>query len=242
MTTHDWLLGGLAAFLVGFSKTGVPGLGILIVPLMAVVFPAKLSVGAVLVMLIVGDVFGVAFYRRHAQWNKLWPLFPWVLVGTIPGAWALAKFNNAELEPALGWLVLAMIAVDLARRHFDWQELPHHWAFGAVTGMAAGFATTLGNVAGPIMTIYFLSRGLVKNEFMGTIVWYFFIINLSKVPIFAALGIITADTLWFDLLMVPLIAAGAFAGKWALPRISQAAFTALVMVLAAVAAVRLILP
>jgi hypothetical protein len=53
---------------VGFSKTGIAGLGMLIVPLMANVFAGKASAGALLPMLLFGDVFAVAWYRRHAQW------------------------------------------------------------------------------------------------------------------------------------------------------------------------------
>ena len=52
-----------AAVLVGLTKTGVPGLGILIVPLMAAVFPAKSSVGVLLPMLLMGDVFAATDYR-----------------------------------------------------------------------------------------------------------------------------------------------------------------------------------
>lgn len=241
MTPQHLVLGVLSALLVGFSKTGVPGLGILIVPLMALVFPAKQSVGALLPMLIVGDIFAVTFYRRHAHWNKLWPLFPWVLAGTLPGAWALKQFGNEQLQPALGWLVLGMIAIEVARRRGNWDHLPHHWAFAAVTGLAAGFATTLGNVAGPIMTLYFLSRGLDKNEFFGTAAWFFLIVNVSKIPIFAGLGMISADTLRFNLWMLPAIALGAAAGRWTLPRIPQRAFATLVMVLAAGAAARLLI-
>ncbi len=229
-----------AAALVGFSKTGVPGLGILIVPLMAMIFPAKLSVGALLPMLLMGDVAGVSLYRRHALWNRLWPLLPWVLVGTIPGAWALAHLDSRALTPWLGWLVLAMVALELARRRFGFEQAPHHWAFGAFTGLAAGFATTLGNVAGPIMTLYFVSRGLDKNQFLGTVAWYFLIVNLSKVPIFAGLGMITAETLRFDLLMLPAVAVGAVAGYYAQARIPQRAFNNLVMILAVIAAWRLV--
>ncbi len=57
--TVHWICGVCAAMLVGFSKTGVPGLGILIVPLMVHVFPGKVSAGALLPLLIFGDFFAV---------------------------------------------------------------------------------------------------------------------------------------------------------------------------------------
>ena len=66
------------ALLVGFSKTGMPGAGLSAVALMAEAFPddAKLSVGAILPLLIVGDLFAISYYRRHADWQRLLQLFP----------------------------------------------------------------------------------------------------------------------------------------------------------------------
>ena len=65
----------LSAFLIGMAKTGVHGVGMLTVPLMAIVFGGKASSGLVLPMLIMADVFAVKYYHRHANWRfliKLW--------------------------------------------------------------------------------------------------------------------------------------------------------------------------
>lgn len=63
----QWALGVLGALVVGLSKTGVPGLGILQVPLFAFVLAdARLSVGALVVLLLVGDCMSVAYYGMHA--------------------------------------------------------------------------------------------------------------------------------------------------------------------------------
>ncbi len=242
MSITFWLWGVLSALLTGFSKTSVPGSGILIVPLMAMVFPAKVSVGALLPMLVVGDVFAVAFYRRHAQWNKLWGLFPAVTAGMGLATWALLHVTDTTMKPILGWMVLILIGLELIRRRAQWDHVPHHWAFVVTMGFLAGFATTMGNVAGPIMTVYLLSRGMEKNAFIGTGAWYFLIVNVAKLPIYGSLHMITAATLHFNLLMLPAIILGALAGKWILPRIPQRLFTSTVLVLAAVAAVKLILP
>ena len=91
------------------------------------------------------------------------------------------------------------------------------------------------------MAIYLLSMGLDKDTFMGTRAWYFFIVNLSKVPIFLNLGMITQHTLRFDALMIPAIALGAFSGKVALSKIPQKFFNWIVLILAAIAALYLIL-
>lgn len=242
----QWILGALAALLVGVSKTGVPGVGILTVTLLAQAFGGWNSVGIMLPMLILADFFAVAWYRRHAQWDRLVRLLPWVLVGVAAGAGALRFFGqNADtkalLNPVIGGLVLLMLALHL------WDErrggtLTTHSAAGTVTtGVAAGFATTVSNAAGPIMTIYLTAQQLPKQQFMGTLAWYFLIINLTKVPIFAAQGLFTSQSLFINLCTAPGIIAGVFLGRWLLPRFTERAFTATILVLAALGAVHLML-
>ena len=58
-----------AAFILGLSKSGIKGISIIIVALMVLVFEAKASTGILLPMLIVGDIFAVIYYNRHAKWK-----------------------------------------------------------------------------------------------------------------------------------------------------------------------------
>jgi len=251
--TWQLLLGAIAAFLIGVSKTGVPGIGILVVPLLATAFGGRASVGTMLPMLIVGDIFAVRWYRQHTQWKRLVELIPWVAVGMALGAlvlWHLGKAKGGKdlLEPLIGTLVLVMLAVHLLRRRWGDRLTPHSPVTVASTGTAAGFATTVSNAAGPIMGIYMTSLGLPKEQFMGTSAWYYFAVNLSKLPLFVALSlinparpIVTAHSLLFNVAVIPVIVAGVYLGRWLLPRIPQKLFDSVVLVLAAVAAVKLII-
>lgn len=236
-----WLLAGLAGVLIGIAKNGVPGLGILVVPLMAYAFPARDSVGILLPMLIVGDVMAIALYRRHAQWRALIGLLPYVVVGMLVAAWVLARLDNTGLRPVLGGLILALLILEVARNRMNWTNLPHHPVFGSGIGIASGFATTLGNAAGPIMSLYLLSRDLAKSQFVGTAAWFFFVVNSSKVPLYVHLDIITGQTLWFNLLVAPTVVIGAFIGYRLLPHISPALFKNLVLTLTALAALGLLI-
>jgi uncharacterized membrane protein YfcA len=240
ITVTSWILGLVAAFLVGFSKTGLPGLVILIVPMMAVVFPAKLSVGALVPLLLLGDIFAIVRYRQYTQWRKLWRLLPFVFIGMIPARFVLASIPDEPFKLVLGMLVLLLVLMELARRRYNWELMPRSLVFAAIMGILAGFATTMGNVAGPIMSVYLLSMGLDKNEFIGTGAWFYPIVNATKVPIYAQLGMITADTLRFDLISAPFIIMGALVGIIALPKIPQKVFSGLIFVLAAIAALGLI--
>ncbi len=237
-----WLAGAAAALLTGVAKSGVPGLGILAVPLLAMALPAKASVGAMLPILICGDVLVLARFRRHAQWSQIGRLLPWVALGMAGAYFALGRLDDRAIRPLLGALVLAMLLLEIIRRRLSWERLPHHPVFVGGIGAASGFATTMGNAAGPIMNLYLLARGLTKETFVGTAAWYFFIVNFAKAPIFAARGMITRESLLFDLAVCPLVAVGTWLGARLLRRLTPTVFLAVVFVLTAAAALRLLWP
>lgn len=184
----QWLVGGLAALLVGMSKTGVPGVGILTVTLLAQAYGGWNSVGLMLPMLLFGDLFAVAWYRRHAHWGVLVRLLPWVVVGLVLGAVVLHYLGQnaktkALMNPLIGGLVLLMLGMHFLQGKLGERFAPRSKMGTAGTGVVAGLATTISNAAGPIMTIFLTAQQFAKEQFMGTIAWYFFIINASKVPI-----------------------------------------------------------
>lgn len=239
----SWLLAAVAAALVGLSKTGIPGVSIPSIWLMAEAFgpDARLSVGAITPLLVVADVFAVAFYRRHAQWKMLWRLCPFVIAGMIPAMVLLGYASNAVMKPVLGWLILIVLTLELCRQRFQWQNVPHAWWFLGSMGFLAGFGTALGNAAGPVMGLYLVAVGLPKEQFMGTSAWFFFLVNVSKIPFYIGLEMVTVQTTLFDLWLVPVVVLSSLLGAAILPRIPQRLFNATVMILAAVGAVRLIL-
>jgi len=254
LTPEQWILGFFIALFVGFSKTGIPGVGILVVPAMAVLFGGRLSVGATLPLLIFGDIFAVLWYRLHARWDHLRELIPWVLTGIALGT-GLLWYTGIQggtvdwLNIIIGAVVLLMLALSLARQRWGDKLVPPSMVGHVSTGILAGFSTAVSNAAGPIMSIYLSGMmRLSKNEFMGTTAWYFFIFNLTKLPIYLFLSLVlpskpmvNSTTLFFDLVMLPVIILGAFVGKWMLPHIKQNIFNDVVLVFAGIAALKLII-
>jgi uncharacterized membrane protein YfcA len=237
-----YVFGALAAILVGLAKTGVPGVSIPAVLMMTEAFSGneKLSVGAILPVLLVGDMFAVKFYQQHTQWDRLLGLFPYVLLGMLPGVYVLLHVDHQQFKLVLGILVILLMAVEGARQRFGWADVPRQWWFVALIGMAAGFGTVVGNAAGPVMGIYLISRGMFKNEFMGTWAWFFMIVNLSKAPLFGSMGMITVETIQFDLVLIPFVILGALVGKRLFLLIPQKLFDPLVLALALIAAIRMV--
>lgn len=242
MNLVTFLLGAGAALLIGFSKTGMPGAAIPAVALMAEAFRenTRLSIGAMLPVLLLGDLFALAYYRRHANWDRLQELFPYVAIGMIPGYLVLWLVESDRLRVLIGAIILGLLGLQIARQRFGWEKMPDRRWFIATTGVLAGFGTAVGNAAGPVMSIYLISKRMDKQEFLGTAAWFFFIVNLSKIPFFLGLGMITPATLRLDVLLVPVVVVGAIVGVLVLKRIPQAVFNAIVLSLAGVAAVRMV--
>lgn len=241
----QWAVAGAAALLVGVSKTGIAGLGVLVVAVFALVIPStKQSTGIVLPLLIFGDLIAVLAYRRHAQWSYLWRLFPWTALGVIVGYFAFGRVNDHQAKVMIGAIVCAMVAVHVWRRYRTPQnaDLPeqHAWWVAALVGILAGFTTLVANAAGPLMAIYLLAMRLPKMEYVGTGAVFFMLLNWFKVPFMIDLGLITGGSLWFNLVLAPGVLVGAFLGKWLLPRINQKLFEALALALSAAAGLKLL--
>ena len=241
----SWIIVALCAMMVGISKTGIPNVAILVVPLMASAFPAaKQSVGVLLGILILADIFAVIYHRHNARWSHVLRLLPATFIGIVAGYFFLGLIeNDNHLKPIIGGIVLFMLCVHLWRTRTKGKDtsIPTQWWFALVLGFMAGVTTMMANAAGPVMVIYLLAMRLDKIEFVGTSAWFFFIVNWLKVPFSSKLEMMTIETIKLDLMMLPFIAAGAVLGIFFLKRIPQKAFAVIVQILAAIAALKLLL-
>ena len=243
----QWTLLLAASAMVGLSKTGIAGLGILTVAVFANVLPARESTGVLLPLLICGDVVAVAMYRRHAVWPHLWKLCPWVAAGVTLGFFAMGWMKDAHLfQHVIGGILLGMVAVHIWRKRESARagsadRIPHRWWFSALAGVMAGFTTMVANAAGPVMILYMLAMRLPKMEFMGTGAWFFLAVNLFKVPFSYRLDLITPASLALDLRLAGLVLAGALLGRLIIGRINQNLFEILALAFTILAALRMLI-
>jgi uncharacterized membrane protein YfcA len=243
LQTYQWALAIVSGVVIGMSKSGLNGLALLFSPLMALSFGGKASTGILLPMLCVGDIFAVAWYRRHAEAGYLLRLLPSTLIGMGAGVAVGGSLSDGSFRMMLGGIIVILLGLMI------WQDTqknkvayPEAWWFAAVAGLMAGFTTMVGNAAGAIMSIYLLSMRLPKKAFIGTAAWFFLTVNLLKVPLqivfWKNIGI---ATLTFDAIMIPGIAAGAFIGVKVSGKIPERAYRIFVMVMTGVAALMLFL-
>ena len=242
-TTVQLVVLMIAAVLIGINKTGLPGLGLLPVVMLANTFPVGLSTGIQLGMLALADLPAAWYYRKTVNWKQLGRLIPMALVGILCGHFVLHWIKDDwTLNLLIGAVILALCIFGLLKDFIlkDKEKIPTHWTFAAFFGLLAGFTTQVANAAGPVMAIYLIAMRFEKKEYMGTAAWYFMILNWTKVPIFMYEGRITLASVRADLAMIPLLLVGAAIGIWMLKKMPQKLFEKVVLVLAAAAAVKLL--
>ena len=206
----QWILLLLCSLLIGMAKTGLSGLGLMVVPLMASAFGGRPSVGLLLPILIFADVFAVSWYNRHADWRHVLKLIPWALIGILAGTFVGKVISEDGFSRLLAGIVIFGVVILL------WQDLrlkktgiPDQMWIAVSLGLLGGFATMIGNAAGPVMALYLLTMRLPKNVFIGTGAWFFFIVNVMKVPLHIwSWETINLESFMLDLLMIPAIAGG----------------------------------
>jgi uncharacterized membrane protein YfcA len=242
-TTAEWVLAVAAALLVGVSKTGIAGLGMLFVVIFAQILPAKQATGLVLPLLCFGDLVAVGSYRQHANWRHLWRLFPWAGVGVVIGYFPMGRIGDHETRRLIGGIVVTLVAVHLFRRWragAESSEAEHAVWFAPTLGVLAGFTTLVANAAGPLMAIYLLAMRLPKMEYVGTAAVFFLLLNLFKVPFMISLGLITPPSFTLNLWLAPAVLVGAWLGRRILPRINQKVFENLALFFSVAAGLRLL--
>lgn len=236
-----WLI--IAALLIGFSKTGINGALTPVIAVLASIFGGKESTGLILLMLIIGDIFAVFYYHQHAQWSKIRKVLPFVIIGLILGASVGIYISDQQFKNFIAISVLIclfiLIYMDIKKESL---RIPNSvWVY-TLAGVLTGFTTMIGNAAGPIFSIYLLSMGFKKQEFMGTTAWAFFIINLLKVPFQVFFWHnITPNTLLMNGMLIPVIAIGAILGAILIKKINEKVFHNVILVMTAIAAIRLLI-
>lgn len=233
------LMAGLAALCIGLSKSGLSGTATLNVVLMAQAFGAKTSVGLVLPLLIVADFMGYFINRHGGSWRQVLPMAPPAVTGVVIGWLLLGHIDNQAARVVIGWVILALLAfkVLLDFRRQDFLALTEHRGFAWTMGLGAGITTMLANAAGPVMTVYLLSRRMEKKDHLGVFSRFFLFINLFKVPFSTQLGIIHPQSLATNLVLLPAVVVGILLGWQILKRIPQKPFEHTLFALTLVAAV-----
>jgi uncharacterized membrane protein YfcA len=232
----------IAAFGIGFSKSGFQGVGMIHVVIFAFIFGARDATGVLLPLLIVGDVCAIGYFGKQAQWHHIRRLLPPTAVGVIVGWLLMRQLPETAFKPLVGSIILGLIGIQIMRmsRPNLFEKIPHQKWFASSLGILVGITTMLANSAGPVMALYLLAVSLPKWELVGTTAWFFLVINVFKVPFSYNMGLINFETLAINAIFAPAVLPGMWLGRWLIQRISQRVFDSLLLALTGIFALRLI--
>lgn len=246
MTSHLALFFGMAAlvaFIVGLSKGGLGGtLGALATPLMALVMPADNVIGLVLPILMLADVFAVAFY--WGQWNGglVLLLIPGSVLGVTIGTFFIKNAPTRSLQIALGVIVLLFAIYRISERRIlkSLKYRPHDW-HGLLAGTITGFSSALAHTGGPPVSIYLLMQEVTPRVFIATSAIFFMLLNWIKVPYYFYARLFDFQLLIRIAWLLPLVPLGVWVGRWAAGKVNKQVFERIIVSLLVVTAILLIL-
>lgn len=232
-------------FLIGLSKTSIGGIGMINAALLATILPAKESTGVLLVLLITGDLFAIGVYKKHVEWRMLQKLIGPVIVGVLAGVYFLSHSTDQSLKKTIGWIVLILVVLypisqRLQSKDFD-ISLKYPKPLRIILGSAAGFMSMVANSGGPPMSIYLLIRRNSVMNFLGNTAWFFFAVNIFKLPFTLGLGILDFQSFQYIFPALPAVPVGAIVGRKIVSKIDLELFQKITLVTAALVGINLII-
>lgn len=213
--SHDllfWVLAIIATFVVGASKGGVPGVGILAVPILSQAISPVIAAGLLLPLYVVSDWYGLWLYRKNFDlWNiKIISIAAAIGIGI---GWATARFNSDELVKLIVGLIGIWYTLDLIfKRKSAGAPKPADVPRGLFWGVITGFTSFVAHAGGTPYQMYVLPQRLEKMVYAGTATITFTIINALKLPPYFLLGQINPGSLQTGLWLAPVALLGAWAG------------------------------
>jgi len=237
LTTTDWILAFIATFIFGVSKSGLKGIAVIAVTLMALVFGSKASTGIIMPLLMIGDVFAIIYYRKHLMKQHLFRLLPWIFAGVLIGVFVGKDIPELFFKKGMAAIIIGSILMMFWWDRRKDKSVPTNKVFGISMGLTAGFTTMVGNLAGAFANLYFLAIRLPKNAFISTSAWLFFFVNWFKIPFHIfTWKTITVETLKINLYLIPVEVLGLFIGVKIVARIKDKHYRIFVMGLTAIGA------
>ena len=236
-----YLFAALAILIVGISKSGFgSGLGVLGVPLMALVIPPAQAAAIMLPLLCTMDIFNMLHYRSRFERTNLVILVPAALVGIALGTFTFRYLSDAHIRILIGVIsVLFVINYFIGRRNDAEQTTPNRLK-GSFWGAVAGFTSFGVHAGGPPVNMYLLPQRLDKTIYVGTTVVFFTMVNYVKLIPYALLGQLNGDNLLTSLIFAPLVPVGVWLGIKLHDRVNERLFYSLAYFFLLVTGVKLL--
>jgi uncharacterized protein len=213
---HFYLAAIPAVILMGIAKGGFAGVGMLGVPMLALVISPIQGAAITLPILMVQDVISIRAYWRQWDNRNLLILIPGAIVGIVIGYLLASKVSDGPFYLALGTISVIFALRGLIAGNLTPKKggVPA----GLFWGVGAGFTSMIANAGAPPFQLYVLPQRLPRDIFVGTSIAFFAIINWIKLPFFFGLGQFTQENILTTAALIPLAIASTYFGVWLVRR------------------------
>lgn len=230
-----WLTCCLSVFVVSITKAGFGGsVGALAAPIMLTVLPAKIALAVLLPLYLLADVWTVYLWRGYALRTLLIWMCGCAIAGQILG-WLIIGYVDDEMLK----LIIGAIALFTGARFYLHQmgikmlaaaQYHHRRIRAQYKGRAlvwcslSGLSSFVSLTGGIPVQVFILPMKIQRFFVVGTLAWYFLVINLAKIPFFLQLDWFTTSTVTTSLYLVPMVPLGVLVGRWLNKNISDRVF------------------
>lgn len=232
----------LAAFLMGFARSGIGAGGFVVSPLMVLALGSQLGIAVVATLMLPAAFTSYAQHKHDAKPELLRPLVPAAFLGTVIGGlvlwWLVSEGEMRVIERRLELTVAGLSLVYVALVSLRDRIAGMFSNLGTPTpkslfmmGTGLGISQTVANSGSPLMTVYFLCYRIGKEQFVGAQATFLVIQNTIKILPLIFLGILHFGNATAALLLMPLTFLGSWLGQRFYKRASEKTFFGLYIVL-----------
>ncbi|WP_208603588.1 sulfite exporter TauE/SafE family protein [Rhizobium multihospitium] len=223
----------MAVIILGLSKGGFAGIGMISTPMLALVVGPVNAAGFIFPILIIQDAVAVWMYKR--EWDRR--IVSIMVPGAAIGVWLAYELASTVpewiVEISLGVisLVFATRQLVISLRNMQGQPRPPAAALGVLSGVGAGFTSMIAHAGTPPFQLYVMPQKLSRDAYIGTSVIFFALLNLMKVPAFAMLGQLSPQHLLSALAFAPIAIGSSWLGVHLVRRVDVVRFNFVITII-----------
>ena len=228
-----------SVILIGLSKGGLTGLGVLAVPLMAIVASPMQAAAVLMPILLILDLVAVWTYRKSFDKITLIITIPSSIIGIIIGAVLVSQVNPDWIRVIIGFIAISF-TISHWRTAKDRGSKGHSIFRGTVWGSITGFTSFVTLTGAPPYQMYLLPLKLDQRTYAGTFMIFFWVNNILKIIPFMMLGEMTRSTVTTSLILFPISLIFTFLGIWIVRKLPTKIFYEIIYILLFLVSIKLI--
>ncbi|MCJ7874394.1 sulfite exporter TauE/SafE family protein [Phaeobacter sp. J2-8] len=237
-----WIVAGLAAFMLGLSKGGVPMLAMLSVPFMSIFMAPTMAAGLLLPLYILADTYAIYLFRKAFSVKNLKIMLPGAVVGVLVAFFSVSVVPGDAIKLLVAGIGFYYLINSVRNRMSGVERQPKQAGVrpGLFWGTLAGFTSYISHAGGPPFQAYVLPQKLDKMVYLGTTTIFFAVVNLMKLPPYIIAGQITWESLPDAMWLAPCTLLGAWSGARIARVLPQKVFFILVELALAAVSLKLV--